>query len=378
MRIQAIRASETLYKAGDRSFADDYKRLTKDADIDVVIQAMLTLNRWKVPGGIETIKAVSEANKARGVHARRDEHPQPQRERGRARRPRRRPDVHSGRDRRHREGRDDLQRAVHDVPRPATGSARRRQGRQRRWRRRLAGSPRVSGHRDYVVKTLLHGLTGPVDGRSYTELMIPMGANPDDWIAAVASYVRTSFGNTGGMVTPADVKRVRAEAGTRRTPWTVAELEGSLPRAIPPDMTTWKLTASHNPTAATTALNLSGWSSQAPQAPGMWFQIELPQTAQVAEIQFISTAGGGRGGGGGGGRGRGAAPGAPGAPAAPGAAGAPAGMPPGTPPATLPATGRLRSRRPRHPRTKADAAPGPAVAHRRIPGTRAPTRWRRR
>ena len=175
---------------------------------------------------------------------------------------------------------------------------------------------------------------------TYTELMIPMGANPDDWIAAVASYVRTSFGNTGGLVTPADVKRVRAEAGNRRTPWTVAELEASLPRAIPPDMTTWKLTASHNPTAATTALNLSGWSSQAPQAPGMWFQIELPQTAQVAEIQFISTAGGGRGGGGGGGRGRGAAPGAPGAPAAPGAAGAPAGMPPGTPPATLPAAGQ--------------------------------------
>ena len=26
MRIQAIRASETLYKAGDRSFAADYKR----------------------------------------------------------------------------------------------------------------------------------------------------------------------------------------------------------------------------------------------------------------------------------------------------------------------------------------------------------------
>ena len=238
----------------------------------------------------------------------------------------------------------------------------------------IAGSPRVTGHRDYVVKTLLHGLTGPVDGRAYTELMIPMGANPDDWIAAVASYVRTGFGNTGGLVTPSDVKRVRAEAGTRRTPWTVAELEGSLPRAIPPDMTTWKLTASHNPTAATTALNLSGWSSQTPQAPGMWFQIELPQTAQVAEIQFISTAGGGRGGGGGG-RGRGAAPALRGRP-------------------ELPALrrayrrahhrrrsrprGRLRRRRPRHRRTKADAARVPAVAHRRIPGTRAGTSWRRR
>ena len=44
--------------------------------------------------------------------------------------------------------------------------------------------------------------------------MIPMGINDDEWIAAVASYVRRSFGNTGGFVTPADVARVRA--GNRR------------------------------------------------------------------------------------------------------------------------------------------------------------------
>ena len=31
----------------------------------------------------------------------------------------------------------------------------------------LAGSPRVQGHRDYVIKTLLHGLTGPVAGKTF-------------------------------------------------------------------------------------------------------------------------------------------------------------------------------------------------------------------
>ena len=49
MRVQAIRLSETLYKAGDRSFAEDYRAATKDADADVAIQAMLTLNTLKVP-----------------------------------------------------------------------------------------------------------------------------------------------------------------------------------------------------------------------------------------------------------------------------------------------------------------------------------------
>ena len=36
MRIQAIRASETLYKAGDKSFAGDYKRMAQDPSADVV------------------------------------------------------------------------------------------------------------------------------------------------------------------------------------------------------------------------------------------------------------------------------------------------------------------------------------------------------
>ena len=50
MRIQALRASETLYKAGDNSFAADYRGLSTDKDVDVVIQAMLTMNVLKVAG----------------------------------------------------------------------------------------------------------------------------------------------------------------------------------------------------------------------------------------------------------------------------------------------------------------------------------------
>ena len=67
MRVQAIRASETLYKAGDKSFADDYRALTKDADPNVVIQAMLTANLFKLPDAADLIKAAQAANKAKGV-----------------------------------------------------------------------------------------------------------------------------------------------------------------------------------------------------------------------------------------------------------------------------------------------------------------------
>ncbi len=67
MRVQAIRASETLYKAGDKSFADDYRALTKDPDTNVVIQAMLTPNLFKLPDAADVIKAAQAANKAKGV-----------------------------------------------------------------------------------------------------------------------------------------------------------------------------------------------------------------------------------------------------------------------------------------------------------------------
>jgi hypothetical protein len=131
----------------------------------------------------------------------------------------------------------------------------------------------------------------------------------DDWIAGVASYVRSSFGNTGGVVTPADVARVRAETETRKAPWTVAELEASLPRPL--DAQQFKLSASHAVETVSGAATLRGWNTGAPQAPGMWLSIELPQPVLVSEIQFESStqtpgrggrgAAGGRGAPGGGG-----------------------------------------------------------------------------
>jgi len=210
----------------------------------------------------------------------------------------------------------------------------------------LAGSPRVQGHRDYVINTLLHGMTGPVAGQTYSgQVMLPMGTQNDQWIANIASFVRNSFGNTASFVTPADVARARAATSTRKTPWTFTELEGSLPRLLPADPS-WKATASHNTERAGSGLTLAAWTTAAPQEPGMWFQVELPQPATVAEIQFDAGAPGGRGigGGGRGGRGgqrgqappagRGAAPaGAAGTTPAPPAAAAaqpPAGR--GTPP----------------------------------------------
>jgi hypothetical protein len=122
--------------------------------------------------------------------------------------------------------------------------------------------------------------------------------------------VRNSFGNSGTFATPQDVARVRAATGDRKTPWTVPELEASLPRLLVPDAS-WKVTASHDERPAPQAnaegsfnfignaggaLNFLGWTTGVPQQPGMWFQIELPAPLMLTEIQFTSAASGGRGG----------------------------------------------------------------------------------
>jgi mono/diheme cytochrome c family protein len=287
IRIQAVRVSETLYKAGNKSFAGDYKRLAKDADTDVVIQAVMTLNTLSVADAKTSIKSAMDGNPAKGVQLVANTilnppntapafgldsigavPPTPEEvamlDKGK--------DIYG-----------QLCFACHGedgrgTPIPGSGGM---------MAPPLAASPRVLGHQDYVIKTLLHGLSGPVGGVTYPDVMVPMGQNPDEWVAAVGSYVRNAFGNRGSLIVPAEVAHVRKTTAARKTPWPIPELEASLPRVLVRDAG-WKVSASHNAATASNALSIQPWSSGQPQQPNMWFQVELSQPAMLAEIQFES------------------------------------------------------------------------------------------
>src|SRR3954470_5513731 len=309
LRIQALRVSETLYKAGDRSFDADYRRLSADPDVDVVIQTILTMNLLKTADAQAVIKAAADKSPARGVRFVSEKILNaPTTSRGGRGGPALTPEQQNSLER----GGviyTEVCYACHGsdgrgtpTPGVAAGST---------LAPSLAGSPRVNGHRDYAIKAVMHGLTGPVDGKSYPQVMVAMGSNKDQWVADVVSYVRNSFGNTGTFTTPEDIARIRTATADRKTPWTAAELEASLPRLLVP-AATWKVTASHegHPTpqanaeggynytaSAGGALTFLGWTTGVPQQPGMWLQIELPAPVMLTEIQFTSSAiGGGRGG----------------------------------------------------------------------------------
>ena len=167
IRIQAIRASEMLYKAGDKSFAAEYRNFLEDADTDVVIQAMLTLNLYKVPDSDALIKTTSAARPARGIKEIGD-----QILKGTSTSQGQRPalsDTGAGAVNLSVDSRRSVQRgetAYREICAACHGS----DGKGAPMAGApagttlappLAGSPRIQGHRDYVIKVLMNGLRGP-------------------------------------------------------------------------------------------------------------------------------------------------------------------------------------------------------------------------
>ena len=318
IRIQAIRASESLYKAGDTSFANDYRAMLKDADTDVVIQAMLTINLRRIPQYADLIRTTKDASTMRGIREIGDQLLRPQTS-SQGQRPSLADTAVTGLNLSTGERRTllrgeatykELCSACHGPDGKGAPMGGATDGST--LAPNLVGVPRVLGNADYITKVLLHGMTGELDGKNFPGggVMVPMGTNTDEWIADIASYVRNSFGNSAPFVTPERVAAVR-KANPRTSMWSFAELVSTTPMPLL-NQPQWKATASHNPEAAASGINGEGttrWESAVAQEPGMWFQIELPQPVNVAEI-LVDTPAGGRGGFGFG-RGRGTLPAGP-------------------------------------------------------------------
>ncbi|MFL5320854.1 MAG: c-type cytochrome [Myxococcaceae bacterium] len=81
----------------------------------------------------------------------------------------------------------------------------------------LAKSDFLMADKERSIRIVINGLQGPVvvNGNKFNQVMPPLGTQfKDDQIAAVLSYVRNSFGNSGEGVTAEEVAKVRAAGGT--------------------------------------------------------------------------------------------------------------------------------------------------------------------
>ena len=97
----------------------------------------------------------------------------------------------------------------------------------------LVGIDYVVGSEKRLVSILLKGLGGPVSigGATYNGAMPAWEkALSDRKIAAVASYIRATWGNAAPEITEAKVAALKKQLADRSAPWTEAEL-----KAIPAD-----------------------------------------------------------------------------------------------------------------------------------------------
>lgn len=92
----------------------------------------------------------------------------------------------------------------------------------------LAGSEWVltkdPGH---AIRIVLNGLQGPIQvkGQPWNAVMVPWkDVLKDEEIANVVSYIRNAWGNSGSMVTPDQVTKIREESASRGSAWTADEL----------------------------------------------------------------------------------------------------------------------------------------------------------
>ena len=291
LRIQALRASESLSKSDKKALENNYAELLSDSNTDVVIQAMLTSKYVQTASLEENIKSAMAQNQAKGVQLVGKQILSPKETRGfDSRSGPQLTDLQQERIERGGEIFNELCAQCHGPDGKGT-----QLGNGIIMAPSLASSGRVQAHPEYVIKTLLHGLEGPIDGETYPGgIMVGMGDQSDEWIASVSSYIRLFLDNEATLVNPEEVAKVRAESENHQGSYQYNELLSSVPQTLSPAKD-WKVTASHSAPARIGgtasplgAFNFEGWTTGEKQKKGMWFQIEFPDVTTIAEIHFNS------------------------------------------------------------------------------------------
>ena len=289
IRIQAMRVSETLHKAGNKSFDSAYLEMLNDKNEDVVIQAMLSGKLLKTEGLNKAIEKLLKTNKTKGVQTIGGQILKPKEvkrwwEKGNA-------ELTQEQKITMKKGAvifNELCVQCHGNDGNGTPL-----GNGSVMAPALSGSARVQSHPQYIIKTVMHGLEGPLDGVTYPAgIMVGNKEQSDEWIAAITSYIRQNLSNKASMITPEEVAEVRGKTAQRTTAYKYEELLNEVPQILVPSKD-WKVTASHTvPTriggtaAASSAFNFEGWSTGETQKAGMWFQIEFPESLSVSEVHF--------------------------------------------------------------------------------------------
>jgi putative heme-binding domain-containing protein len=155
----------------------------------------------------------------------------------------------------------------------------------------LVGSPRLLGPPEVSARILMHGLTGPVDGKKYPGVMESMKRQDDEWIASALTFVRNSFGNAASRIEARDVAAVRKTTSDRVKPYTIEDFAAY--QAVPADVVqSWKYIASvgANVENAVDGDAETRFDTRGDQAPGQWFQFDMGEAYELTSL-VLDTSG---------------------------------------------------------------------------------------
>ena len=158
----------------------------------------------------------------------------------------------------------------------------------------FVNNPTILGSKDILAKVALHGISGPLRGKSYVGgFMMPLKTNDDHYVASVLTYVRNSFGNKAEMITPDEVAAARSETEGITQAYTESSIR-ELQLNSGSDVKLWKLSASDGQKHLAFLQDdeeKTTFATKAAMKPGMWIEAEFPHQRNVFKV-VLSAKGG--------------------------------------------------------------------------------------
>lgn len=162
----------------------------------------------------------------------------------------------------------------------------------------LDGSERLRGQKERLVRIVLHGLKGHLDGKQYAgDAMPALGSMNDTAIASALTYARQAWANDAEPIRVSDVAAVRLASKDRTEPWLPAEVDHF---AAPVLADSQECTQKGLPfpfkgyRGFSQNLNLGnelepnpkkrGPWIHGPMTPGHWFAVDLQRSAEITAI----------------------------------------------------------------------------------------------
>jgi len=151
----------------------------------------------------------------------------------------------------------------------------------------LAGSAFVLGPKEALGRVLLHGLTGPLEGKEYSGgLMAPLGQPmPDEWNAAVLTYIRQEWVNNAAPIRTAEVTAIRKASESQQAAFTEKDLEAWAAPLLT-DQTGW--VPSSNSSSAPTLIDGTADSYQkawrGKNDPNTWVAMDFGKPVRLTHL----------------------------------------------------------------------------------------------